>query len=312
MGRIVASRILLLPFVLLGVSLVLFAITQIIPSDPVRLMVGDQVDPVVRAQMEEKLGLHKPLIEQYGGYLSNLLHGDMGTSIRYAVPVKDLLLQAFPATMTLVAAAMVFSILLTFPLGYAAARFKNTFVDVLIRGFSILGTATPPFYFAILCILVFGFHLGWFPITGRGDPPDLHHLILPAFILGYSDAGHSVRVFRASLVDSLQEDYVRAARARGIGGLSVLFKHSGRNALIPTTTVLGLSLASIAGSLILVETVFSWPGVGRLVEIGILWNDFPLVTGALLVLLAYTVIVSAIVDILYVVIDPRIRTHSGA
>ena len=239
MGRIVASRILLLPIVLLGVSMILFAITQIIPSDPIRLMIGEQVDPLVRAQMEEKLGLNKPMIEQFGGYLSNLLHGDMGTSIRFGVPVKDLLLQAIPSTMVLVAASMVVSILLTIPLGYAAARFKDSPLDVFIRGFSILGTATPPFYLAILCILILGFYLGWFPITGRGDPPDLHHLILPAFILGWSDAGHSVRVFRASLIDAMQEDYVRAARARGIGGMSVLFKHSGRNALIPTTTVSG-------------------------------------------------------------------------
>lgn len=311
MGRIVLSRVLLLPIVLLGVSVILFAITQIIPSDPVRLMIGEQVDPLVRAQMEEKLGLNKPLLEQFGGYLGNLLHGDMGTSIRFGVPVKDLLLQAFPPTIVLVAASMVVSILLTIPLGYAAARFKDSPLDVFIRGFSILGTATPPFYLAILCILILGFYLGWFPITGRGDPPDLHHLILPAFILGWSDAGHSVRVFRASLIDSMQEDYVRAARARGIGGLSILFKHSGRNALIPTTTVLGLSLASIAGSLILVETVFSWPGIGRLVQLGIMWNDFPLITGALLVLLAYTVVVSTIVDLLYVVIDPRIRTRAG-
>jgi peptide/nickel transport system permease protein len=308
-GRMVLLRILYLPLVLFGLTIVLFAISQIIPSDPARLIVGDYVSPSVRAAINAKYGLNQPVVTQYGKYISRLLHGDLGTSIRYNVPVSSILRSAFPATLELVAAAAVVNMALTFGLGVLAARFRNTAIDAIIRGFALIGTSTATFIVAIVCILIFGFYLNVLPISGRGSPPDIAHLILPAFVLGYSDAGNNVRVFRASLIDSMGKDYVRAARGRGINERTILLKHAGLNSLGPTVTVLGLSVARIAGSVILVETVFSWPGIGQLLDVGILWNDFPLLTGALLLLLVYTLVVTLIVDVLYRVIDPRLRSE---
>jgi ABC-type dipeptide/oligopeptide/nickel transport system permease component len=308
-GRMVLLRILYLPLVLFGLTIVLFAISQVIPSDPARLIVGDYVSPSVRAAINAKYGLNQPVVTQYGKYIARLLHGDLGTSIRYNVSVSSILRSAFPATLELVAAAAVVNMALTFGLGVLAARFRNTAIDAVIRGFALIGTSTATFIVAIVCILIFGFYLNVLPISGRGSPPDLAHLILPAFVLGYSDAGNNVRVFRASLIDSMGKDYVRAARGRGINERTILLKHAGLNSLGPTVTVLGLSVARIAGSVILVETVFSWPGIGQLLDVGILWNDFPLLTGALLLLLVYTLVVTLIVDVLYRVIDPRLRSE---
>lgn len=311
MARQVLTRLLFLPIVLLGVTVVLFAISQVIPSDPARLIVGDYVQPSVRAAIDAKYGLNQPFTTQYVKYMERLVHGDLGTSIRYNLPVSTILRSAFPATLELVGAAAIVNIIMTFGLGFLAARFHNTVLDGAIRLFALIGTSTATFILAIVCILIFGFYLNILPISGRGSPPDIQHLILPAFVLGYTDAGNNVRIFRASLLESLGRDYIRAARARGIGEPSILFKHAGLNSLGPTITVLGLSIARIAGSVILVETVFAWPGIGHLLDVGILWNDFPLLTGALLMLLVYTVVVTLVVDMLYRVVDPRLRAEAA-
>lgn len=308
MGRIVATRLALLPLVVIGVSAFLFVVGQIIPSDPVKLIVGDFVPPDVRAAIVAKYGLDQPLTTQYWNYLTRLIQGDLGMSIRYNLPVLDILLAAFPATVVLVTASAVVNVLLTFPLGFLAAKYRGTWIDATIRGFAIVGNSTASFILAIGCILFFGFYLNWLPISGRGSPPDFQHLILPAFVLGYHDAGNNMRIFRASLIHELGQDYVRAARARGIGEAAILLRHAGRNSLGPAITVLGLGIARIGGGVVLIETVFAWPGVGRIVQTGILWRDFPLVSGALMFLLSYTVVVTLIVDLLHRFIDPRVRT----
>jgi peptide/nickel transport system permease protein len=307
----ILTRILFLPLVVFGVTVVLFAISQVIPADPARLIVGDFVSPTVRAAIDAKYGLNQPVLAQYGKYMVRLLHGDLGTSIRYNVSVASILRTAFPATLELVAGGAVVNMVLTTSLGFLSARFRNTWIDGLIRAFALIGTSTATFVVALLCILIFGFYLNLLPISGQGSPPDIQHLIMPAFVLGYSDAGNNVRVFRASLIESMGKDYVRAARGRGIGERMILLKHAGVNSLAPTITVLGLSVARIAGAVILVETVFAWPGIGQLLDVGILWNDFPLLTGALLLLLVYTVVVTLIVDVLYRVIDPRLRSEAA-
>lgn len=307
MFLVILKRLLVLPFVLFGVSLVLFLITNVVPSDPVRLIVGDTVTPEVRENITRALGLDQPLHVQYYRYLERLVTGDLGESLRYATPVRTLLFQAFPATMLLVATAAVFAIAIAFPIGFLAAKFRDTWIDVAVRTFAMVGIATPAFYLGIIGILVFGFYLGWFPISGRGDPPDLWHLILPGFILGLRDAGSTARVFRAALLDSLSEDYIRAARARGVPEGTVVGKLAARNALIPTVTDMGLSLAQLSGQVILIETVFAYPGIGRLLHIGIVWNDFPLVAGAVMLLIVYVVTINLIVDLLYRAIDPRVR-----
>lgn len=305
---ILIRRLLVLPLVLFGVTTFLFLVSQVVPSDPVALIAGDAVTPEIRAAITQSLGLDQPIHIQYFRYVSRLVTGDLGESIRYATPVKELLFAAFPATLLLVATAAVFAIVIAFPLGFIAAMFKDTWIDGAARTFAMIGIATPAFYLGIVLILVFSFHLQWFPISGRGDPPDLWHLILPAFVLGVRDAGSTVRIFRASLLDALGEDYVRAARARGIGERTIVGKLAARNALIPTVTDLGLNFAQLSGQVILVEVVFAYPGIGRLLQIGIRWNDFPLVAGSVMLLLSYVVVVNLIVDLLYRVIDPRIRT----
>lgn len=305
---VLLKRLLVLPFVLLGVTFFLFAVSQVVPSDPVALIVGDAVTPEVRENITRSLGLDQPAPVQYWLYLQRLAEGDLGTSIRFATPVGDLLLAAFPATLILVATAAVFSIAMAFPLGFLAAKFKDTWIDVATRGFAMIGIGTPAFYLGIILILVFGFYLGWFPISGRGEPPDLWHLILPAFVLGFQNAGSTARIFRAALLDSLGEDYIRAARARGIPERTLVSKLASRNALIPTVTDLGVNFAQLGGQVVLVETVFAYPGIGRLLQTGIFWNDFPVVAGAIMLLLVYVVLINLVVDLLYRVIDPRMRT----
>jgi peptide/nickel transport system permease protein len=218
-----------------------------------------------------------------------------------------LLYDALPSSMALIGAGLVLAVIITLPLGFLAARYKNSWFDGLIRGFVVCGVSVPSFYLGIGLILIFGFYLGWVPISGRGTPPDLWHLVAPAIVLGINTAGSATRVLRASLLDSLNEDYIRAARARGINELTILLKLAGRNALVSTITVLGADSAGMIGSVILVETVFARPGLGQLLFTGLKYHDFPLITGAIMVLLIFVVAVNTLVDILHLAIDPRVR-----
>lgn len=303
----ILKRIMLLPVVLIGVALTLFAVIHLSPTSPAQLLIADYVTPEVRATIEAKLGLDQPLPVQFGRYVAGLVQGDLGESFRYRKPVGDLLLDALPSSMALIGGSLVIAIAITLPLGFLAARYKNTWFDGLIRSFVVCGVSVPTFYLGIVLILVFGFYLGLIPISGRGEPPDLWHLIAPALVLGVNTAGSSTRVLRAALLDALNEDYIRAARARGINELAVLLKLAGRNALVSTITVLGSDSAGMIGSVILVETVFARPGVGQLLFTGLKYHDFPLITGAIIVLLIFVIAVNTLVDILHLVIDPRVR-----
>jgi ABC-type dipeptide/oligopeptide/nickel transport system permease component len=305
--KIILKRILLLPVVLVGVALTLFAVIHLSPISPAQLLVADYVTPEVRANIEAKLGLDQPLPVQFGRYVIALAQGDLGDSFRYREPVSGLLLQALPVSMTLIGAGVVIALFITLPLGFLAAYFKNTWVDALIRGFVVFGVAVPVFYLGIVLILVLGFYLGWIPISGTGDPPDMIHLVAPAVVLALHDAGSSTRVLRAALLDALNEDYIRAARARGIGEFSILVKLAGRNALVPTVTVLGVNSAGMIGSVILVENVFALPGVGQLLFTGLRYHDFPLISGSILALLIFVIAVNTLVDFLHLAIDPRVR-----
>jgi peptide/nickel transport system permease protein len=307
MRSILVRRVVTLPFILFGVTVVLFIVSQVIPSDPVRLVVADSAPAAVKEAIRAKLGLDQPLVVQYFGYIQRLLVGDLGVSIRFAVPVSTLLGDAFVATLQLIAGGAVVTVLIAFPVGLAAAVWRDSWIDGLARSAAVLAMSIPAFVTGIVALLVFGFYLGWFPISGRGSPPDLAHMILPATVLGMRNAGNTARLLRVSMIEALGEDYIRSARSRGISERIVVLKYAFRNAVIPAITDLGVSLADMVGIVILVETIFAWPGIGRLVFVGIFWNDFPVIVGASLVLVAYAVLVNFIVDALYAAIDPLVR-----
>lgn len=307
MTTLALRRLATLPLVLAGVAVILFIISQVLPTDTVRLVAGDSVPPAVRAAIAHRLGLDRPVWVQFWDYVDRLLHGDLGVSIRFQLPVRDLIQQALPASLELVACATVIAILVAFPVGILAARYRGSWFDVLSRATVIIGTSTPAFFLGVIAIVLFGFYLGWFPVAGRGNPPDLSHLVMPSMVLGFREAASTARILRARMIDELNEDHARAARARGLSRRSVLLQSGFRNALLPAVTDLGVSLTELVGSLVLVETVFSWPGIGNLLYIGVQWNDFPLVSGAVLVLVLYAVVVNMAIDLLYGVIDPRLR-----
>lgn len=296
----------MLPVVLLGVTVVMFIVSQLLPADPVQLIVGDQVSPPLRAAIEAKLGLDQPLLEQYLGYLGRLLQGDLGTSIRYNLPVTQMIAQAFPASFQLVVAGGILALVISIPLGVIAAIKRGTPLDALLRTFFLVSMSTPVFFTAIIAILVLSFQFGWFPISGRGDPPDLWHLVLPAAVLALRYSGNTARLLRSSMMEAFGEDYIQAARARGLPEQTIN-RYALRPALIPAITDLGVSMADIVGSIILIETVFAWPGLGRLVQIGIQWNDFPLLSGCVLTLVVYAFVFNFLIDVAYSAIDPRIR-----
>jgi ABC-type dipeptide/oligopeptide/nickel transport system permease component len=307
MRHMVLRRLGTLPFVLAGVAVILFIISQVLPSDPARLIGGDGATPEMRAQISKNLGLDRPPWEQFVSFVDRLIHGDLGVSIRYHVPVSSLIMDGLPATLTLVATATLVAIIIALTIGVLSARYRGTWFDVVSRAIVVIGTSTPVFFIGLVAILIFGYYFDLLPVSGRGDPPDVVHLILPSLVLGLHEAGSATRILRASMIDELNSDQAQAARARGVPRGTILIQNGARNAVLPTITDLGVGLADLAGSVILIETVFNWPGIGKLVATAIQWNDFPLISGAVLMLVLYSVLVSLLVDILYGVFDPRLR-----
>jgi ABC-type dipeptide/oligopeptide/nickel transport system permease component len=301
------SRLLMLPVVVLGVSLILFITNRIIPGNPVNELVGDSAPQSVKAAIRAQLGLNRPLPVQYVKYVDGLIHGDFGTSIQFGLPVRLMITQAFPATLELVLAGALVTLVVSLLLGLISGIYHNKMIDAVCRFFAIITASSPPFFVAILAIYFFGFELNLLPTSGRGQPPDIQHLILPALVLGLSHAGSTARLFRATIIDVMRQDYIRSARARGISRRVIVFKYAFRNALIPAVADLSVSLADIIGSVILIETVFSWPGIGLMVEQGIQYDDFPVLSGAILTLLVYAILVNFLADSMYGGIDPRVQ-----
>jgi peptide/nickel transport system permease protein len=301
----VGRRILAVVPVLFGVTLAVFSMLFLVPGDPVKIMLAEFVTtPDQIAQMRAQLHLDEPLLKQYGRFVGNALRGDLGVSIRSRRPVATEITENIGSTGQLALASMLVAIGLGVPLGLLAALGRNSWLDVAAMVVALLGVAMPSFWLGLLLIFVFSLHLGWLPATGGGD---LLHLVMPSVALGMIAAAIIARLTRSSMLEVLGQDYVRTARAKGLGGWSVIVRHALRNALIPVVTVFGLQFGNLLAGAVIVETVFSRPGLGRVIVGGILAKDFPLVQGTVLFVAAAYVLINVVVDVAYAYVDPRIR-----
>jgi peptide/nickel transport system permease protein len=301
----VLRRILAVVPVLFGVTLAVFSMLFLVPGDPVKMMLAEFVTtPDQIAQMRAQLHLDEPILKQYGRFVANAVRGDLGTSIRSRRPVTTEIGENVASTAQLALAAMLVAVGLGIPLGLIAALSRSSWLDVASMGAALLGVSMPSFWLGLLLIFVFSLHLAWFPATGGGD---LHHLVLPAVTLGMIAAAIIARLTRSSMLEVLGQDYVRTARAKGLGGVSVVVRHALKNALIPIITIFGLQFGNLLAGAVIVETVFSRPGLGRLIVGGILNKDFPLVQGVVLFVATIYVLINLLVDVAYAYADPRIR-----
>ena len=304
MGNFLLRRLLLLIPVLWGVATLVFLLLHFIPGDPVDLMLGDSALGTDREILRDQLGLNDPLIVQYLRYFGDLLQGDWGTSLFSKKPVFEEIMERVPATMELMLGAMVVTILVAMPLGLIAAVNKGTWIDQGAMIFSLLGVSIPNFWLGPMLILLFSIHFDLFPVNERGG---LEHLILPALTLGTSLASILARITRSSVVETLQAEYIRTARSKGISELRILFRHALRNALIPIVTVIGLQVGVLLSGAIITEAIFDWPGLGNLLISAINSRNYPLVQGCVLFIAGSYVMVNLVIDLLYAYLDPRIR-----
>ncbi len=308
MGRYLAGRLAQLVPVLLLVSAIVFGMMHILPGDPAELMLagaeGGAITPERLTALKQEMGLNDPLIVQYGRFLAGAVQGDLGQSIRYRVPVTSLILDRFSATLALSVAGLAVAILVGVPLGMAAAVWRDSWADVAAMGVAYIGASMPVYWIGLVLILVFSFTLGWFPPAG-GD--SVRALVLPAVTLGLVSAGVISRLIRSSMIDVLSEDYIRAARAKGLGERLVIWRHGLKNAMIAVITMLGLQFGAMLAGAAVTEIVFSRPGVGRLVVTAILQKDYPLVQGCVVFLASVYLMVNLLVDVAYAWLDPRIR-----
>jgi peptide/nickel transport system permease protein len=304
MSRFLARRIALTLPVLLGVATLVFSLIHLIPGDPAQAMLGEAAPQADVEELRRSLGLDRPLIEQYGAFLWGLLKGDLGTSLRTGQPVTGQILERMPATFELAAAAMAVAILVSIPLGIAAAVRRGTAVDHAAMTLALAGVSVPNFWLGPLLAIVFAVELGWLPVSGRGTA---QHLVLPAVSLGAALAAILARMTRASLLEELRELYVLAARARGVPRLRAVVRHAFRNSLIPVVTLIGLQFGAVLTGAVITETIFAWPGIGRLLIQSIGFRDYPLVQGCILLIAVTYVGVNLVTDLVYGILDPRIR-----
>ncbi len=333
MLRFIFSRLLLVIPTFLGIILLTFILIHLVPGDPIMLLLGDKViDPVRHEQMLTEMGLNRPFYVQFLDYVWRVLHGDLGNSIVTKQPVLHEFLTLFPATLELSVCAMIFAVLIGLPAGVLAAERRGSFFDHALMGGSLAGYSMPIFWWGLLLILLFSVQLHWTPVSGRIDvdyffdegtnfmlydalasgeegafTSALHHLVLPSIVLGTIPLAVIARMTRSSMLEVLGEDYIRTARAKGLSDLRVVSVHALRNALIPVVTVIGLQVGTLMGGAILTETIFSWPGVGKWLVGSIFSRDYPAVQGGVLLIATLIIFVNLIVDLLYGLLNPRIR-----
>ncbi len=304
MHRYLVRRLLLTIPVLLGVATLVFSLIHFIPGDPAQAMLGEGAAPEDVAQLRARLGLDRPLLAQYGLFLQGLAHGDLGVSLRNDQPVLQQIVERMPATAELAFASMAVAVLIALPLGIIAAVWRGTAVDYGAMTLSLVGISIPNFWLGPLLAIVFAVELGWLPVGGRGT---LAHLVLPAVTLGAALAAILARMTRASLLEELREPYVLAARAKGVSRTRAILHHAFRNSLIPIVTILGLQFGVVLTGAVITETIFAWPGIGRLLIQSISFRDYPTVQGCVLLIAVTYVGVNLITDLTYGFLDPRIR-----
>ena len=281
-----------------------FLMIHIVPGDPAQQMLGQDARVENLAELRHSLGLDLPLGVQYLRYFEGLARGDWGRSVRYSAPVLPIVLERFPATLELSLAALAVCVAIAIPAGVFSARRRGSRADHAVSVFTLLGLSVPNFALGPILILVFSIEAGWLPVSGRGG---IGHLILPAATLGAALAAILTRMVRGSMIEELSSDYVRTARAKGITETAVLFRHAFPNALIPVITILGLQFGSLLAGTIVTETIFSWPGIGRLAVQAISARDYPLLQGCILLIAVSYVAVNLLTDLVYAVVDPRVR-----
>ncbi|HXT86901.1 MAG TPA: nickel ABC transporter permease [Verrucomicrobiae bacterium] len=281
-----------------------FALAHLVPGDPVQQMLGEGATQSDVTQLRHALGLDKPLGTQYVNYLAGVTHANLGESFRFQQPVAKVVLEHYPATLELALAALIVCCAIGIPAGILAAQKRATATDHAVGFFTLLGLSVPNFALGPLLILIFSVLIGWLPVSGRGG---LSHLILPAVTLGAALAAILTRMVRTSVLEQLSSDYVRTARAKGLSERAVLLRHAFRNAQIPILTILGLQFGTLLAGTIVTETIFSWPGIGRLAVQAIEARDYPLLQGCILLIAVSYVIVNLLTDLVYAFADPRVR-----
>ena len=310
MLRFIFGRILQMFPILFGVILAVFILTHIIPGDPVLLMLGANATNKEYKEMRTYLGLDKPLPVQFLNYLQGVLTGDFGTSVHSREPVATVIVRRFPATFVLAISAIFISAVVAIPIGTISALKRNTLIDYVSMIGSQLGMSIPIFWWGMMLILLLSLRLDLLPAGGRGDPPDLIHLLLPAFCLSAPYMAMTARLTRSCLLEVIRENYIIAARSRGFSGARIILKHALRNAMIPVVTNLGLQLSRVMGGALVIEVVFRWPGIGTLAYDSIMEKDYPLAMGVVILVAFMFITINLLVDLSYSFFDPRIRYSS--
>ncbi len=304
MGKFLTRRVLLTIPVLWGVVTLVFSFIHLVPGDPVQIMLGEGAQAADMEQLRNKLGLDQPVLVQYHKYLKDLAKGDLGTSFRFDQPVSLVIWNRYPATLQLASLSLGVGILIAIPLGILAAIRPGLWLDRAITSATLLGISLPAFVSGPLAIIVFSILLGWLPVSGRNGPA---HYVLPAVTLGATLSAILTRMVRAGMIEELQEEYIKTARAKGLPESRVLLKHALKNSLIPVVTIAGLQFGTLLAGAIITETIFSWPGIGRLTIQAINSRDYPLVQGCILIIACTYVAVNLLTDIAYGFLDPRIK-----
>jgi peptide/nickel transport system permease protein len=306
MLKYLGRRLVQLVPVLFLMSVMVFLILYLLPGDPATLaLIGHGATTMEHVEeLREQMGLNDPIYVQYGRYLANAVRGNLGTSARFRRPVTEIIMEQFPATLKLSIVGMSIALVFGLTIGIVAAIWRYSWVDTLSMFLALIGVSTPIFWSGLMAIFVFSFRLGWLPSTGTGG---WKGMVLPAFTLGLVATGTIARLTRSGLIEVMSQDYVRTARAKGLGEWLVISRHAMKNAMIPIVTVLGLQFGAMLGGAVITETVFSRPGIGRLVVSAVLWEDYALAQGAILLIAICFVLVNLMVDVSYAWLDPRIR-----